>query len=190
MSPPLLTMVGMCDICDGVSFDESRRRFAALIDKYGWAIQGVEGDLEHEPWAYTVGLVEHLRHPELILTGTSFRMAQFVLNNLADGVREGRRLEPGDRADVGGVEVSLVAVHRVHFEGDVFATWFDQYRSLPGLELTALQVLLPRELFCEHHGRTMTRLDFPTPALGYEVMNRAGRRAMNRRHARRRPRAN
>ena len=43
-------------------------RTAEMVEQYGWAIEFVEGDRVHPPWAYTVGLT--LRGlPELVVTG-------------------------------------------------------------------------------------------------------------------------
>jgi hypothetical protein len=36
------------------------------ITRFGWAVQGVQRDKIHPPWAYTVGLTPH-RRPELVV---------------------------------------------------------------------------------------------------------------------------
>jgi hypothetical protein len=173
----------MCDICNGASRDDVRRALARKVYTYGWAIQGVEAGRDSDPWAYTVGLVEHFRHPELIVTSVCLDEAGFVLNRLSEDIREGRRLAPGAVADVAGVEVSFVAVHPAHCAIDIFASWFDHYRSVGDdfLPLTALQVT-----FLGDHDPYLPRLDLPEPVLGLVPMNRAARRAHEPRRGHRR----
>jgi hypothetical protein len=56
-----------------VNRDANPDHLRGLITTFGWAVQGVERDGVHPPWAYTVGLTPHLR-PELVVTGTGRRI--------------------------------------------------------------------------------------------------------------------
>lgn len=47
----------------------------------GWAIQGVERERDHPPWAYTVGLTEY-GLPELVATGLRLPRAAELLNGV------------------------------------------------------------------------------------------------------------
>jgi hypothetical protein len=172
----------MCEICDGKTEDEARLDFARKIDTYGWAIQAVEVSPDNPPWAYTVGLVERFGHPELVVTSLPLDECAGLLNELAVGIGEGRRLSPGASANVGGVPVQFADVHPAQFGHGVFNRWFDHYRARgpDGPRLTALQVLLPAWLFCGSHARRVPRLDLPEPALGVATLNRAARRARQR----------
>ena len=60
----------MCWICDhpGATERDYQDHLRSLIALYGWAVQGVERDGIHPPWAYAVGLTPH-RRPELVITG-------------------------------------------------------------------------------------------------------------------------
>jgi hypothetical protein len=53
------------------------------IAQFGWAIQGVERDGVHPPWAYTVGLTLY-DLPELVITGMSLRQSARLLNEMAE----------------------------------------------------------------------------------------------------------
>jgi hypothetical protein len=174
----------MCQLCDGASEDELRLELDRLIETYGWALQGVEGTPWSDPWTYTIGLVEHFGHPELIVTSVAFDMACVLLNELSQRVRGGQRFLPGDETDVSGIHVRFVAVHPAQLSEDLFAIWSDHYRAFGavGPVLTAMQVLLPDSLFCAKHGRAMPRLDQPAPVLGSTRPNRAARRARSSRH--------
>lgn len=180
----------MCDICDGKSEDEVRLARAETIATYGWAIQGVEGSRNNAQWAYTIGLVEHYGHPELVITSVGFETAAWILHELVTGISDGQPLQAGGRALVADIPLRLVAVHPRQFDHGVFNSWFDQYRAFRdcGMELSALQVLLPAEAFCEFHVHHQPRLDRPEPVLEYPDGNRAERRAQLRRERRGRPR--
>jgi Domain of unknown function (DUF4262) len=61
----------VCWICDhpGVTERDYTEHMRRLITAHGWAVQGVERDGTHPPWAYAVGLTSH-RRPELVITAT------------------------------------------------------------------------------------------------------------------------
>jgi hypothetical protein len=87
-----------------------------LIDTFGWAVQGVERDGMHPPWAYTVGLTEH-RRPELVITGMGLTQATKVLNGVAAHLVHADAPEPGTQAalvDGRLVEIVNVAVPWAH----------------------------------------------------------------------------
>jgi hypothetical protein len=172
----------MCQICDGATIDQVRLGLARIIDTHGWAVQGVTGETDAESWAYTVGLVERFGHPELVVTGINMKAAWGLLNDLADRVRDGERFAAGETIDLDGVDVGFANVHPAQFSRGVFAMWFDHYRAVApaGLNLSALQVILPDWLFCARHARHMPRLDRPDPALGHIRPNRAERRSRAR----------
>ncbi|MGH9126996.1 MAG: DUF4262 domain-containing protein [Acidimicrobiales bacterium] len=159
---------------------------AEKIATYGWAIQGVEGSPTNAQWAYTIGLVEHYGHPELVITSVAFETAAWILHELVAGVSDGQPLQAGARVVVANVRLEVVAVHPRQFDHGVFNSWFDQYRAFRdcGMELSALQVLLPAEAFCEFHGHHQPRLDRPEQVLEYPDRNRAYRRAQLRREGR------
>jgi len=56
----------VCWICahPGATERDYHNYMQSLITMYGWAVQGVERDGIHPPWAYTVGLTR-FRQPEL-----------------------------------------------------------------------------------------------------------------------------
>ena len=68
----------------------------SLIAMHGWAVQGVERDGIHPPWAYTVGLTPH-RRPELVVTGLGLNRATEVLNGVAAHLLHAEAPEPGTR---------------------------------------------------------------------------------------------
>ena len=87
-----------------------------LIACYGWAVQGVERDRVHPPWAYTVGLTPN-GMPELVVTGLPLGRATRLLNDVASHVLHAAAPRPGEQIPLRGgplieiVEVAEPAAH-------------------------------------------------------------------------------
>ena len=102
-------MCWMCDHPDATERDYNNF-LQGLINAHGWAVQGVERDGRHPPWAYTVGLTPH-RRPELVITGMGLTRATQVLNGMAAHLLHAQAPEPGTQAAlIGGPLVEVVKV--------------------------------------------------------------------------------
>ena len=67
------------------------------IDKFGWTV--IASELEDNfPLAYTVGLWKNFNHPEIALTGLPHKVANEVLNTVAELVSKGSTFAAGDRS--------------------------------------------------------------------------------------------
>jgi hypothetical protein len=89
----------MCWICDrpGATERDYLDHMRQLINNFGWAVQGVERDGVHPPWAYTVGLTPR-RRPELVITGMGLHRATDVLNGMAAHLLHADAPAPGTQA--------------------------------------------------------------------------------------------
>ena len=86
------------------------------ITRYGWAVQGVERDRIHPPWAYTVGLTPHGR-PELAVTGLPLGRATRLLGDVAEHVMHAAAPRPGEQIALRGgplIEIVTVAEPSAH----------------------------------------------------------------------------
>lgn len=102
----------MCWQCDnpGATTAEYLDFVRGLIDRHGWAVQGVEGDRIRPPWAYTVGLTA-FGLPELVVTGMPHGRSANLLNGVADHITHADLPGPGDRVALdGGPDVEFVAL--------------------------------------------------------------------------------
>jgi hypothetical protein len=121
--------------------DESDLRVRADIERYGWHVALVPPD-EATPgavgWAFTIGLEQSLRHPELAVFGLDHELALGLLNRAADAVRRGWRFEPGATYD-GLLEGYACAVREIDPRWyDVFlgnAQWHYQGNAFRALQL-------------------------------------------------------
>jgi hypothetical protein len=106
--------------CDnpGMTDDEYLRMMLGLIDRHGWAVQGVERDKLYAPFAYTVGLTMR-GLPELAITGMELATATGLLNELADEFVHLGLPAPGERIPLGDGRV-LEVVEVRHPEAYLF----------------------------------------------------------------------
>lgn len=108
----------MCWECD---HPESSRQdylehMQGLVDRFGWAVVGIEDDQIHPPWAYTLGLTPRDR-PELVVTGLPLPRATWLLNAVARYVLDTAVPRPGEDVLVEGgplLEVVRVAEPSAH----------------------------------------------------------------------------
>jgi hypothetical protein len=126
----------MCWECDhpGSTRADYLDYLSGLIARFGWAVQGVERDRIHPPWAYTVGLTLHGK-PELAVTGMPPRRAAELLNEVAGHVMHAEAPKPGEQIAWDGgplIEIVKVAEPSAHLVTAV---------ELFGAELRALQVV-------------------------------------------------
>ena len=98
-SGPIPREENMCWICahPGATERDYQDHMRQLIAIYGWAVQGVERDGIHPPWAYTVGLTRY-RRPELVVTGMGLTRATEVLNDVATHLLHAAAPAPGTQA--------------------------------------------------------------------------------------------
>ncbi|MFG6445455.1 DUF4262 domain-containing protein [Microbacterium sp. P06] len=126
--------------------DQEDAFFAEMIRQHGVCIQSVGGDpaVHQPPFAYTVGLFG-VAHPELLVVGMPEPTAQAVLNDVAERVRAGRLLVPGEVLEFTGWSHRVV-VEVVPNPGQI-AFSANRYYRLPDDETVDLLQLTYDDLF-------------------------------------------
>lgn len=99
----------MCWDCDHPGGDFVAEVVEPNIDRYGWHVQGVQGDKRYPPSAYTVGLTLH-GLPELVVTGKRLGPAAQLLNELGRQMHETGPLQHGDALVQEGTALEVVAL--------------------------------------------------------------------------------
>lgn len=108
----------MCWMCDNErrTYDDYLAHMHDLMDRHGWAIQGVKADRIRPPWAYTVGLTR-LGRAELVVTGMPMRRAAGLLNAVAADALQAAPFVPGEQLllpDDLSVEIVTLAHPEAH----------------------------------------------------------------------------
>ena len=119
----------------------------------------VEGD---PPVGYTIGLLEHFNHPELVVAGMGSDYMVDDLHEAAGQIATGLRLVAGDVIRIDDANFTVGVVHPERWEREPFDLWH-RYYEMRGWAppASALQLIPPASLFCScHAGRaTSFRLD-------------------------------
>ena len=145
----------MCRICDGFTIEEVVRQDAAEIAEHGFVLQAVAGESgrSDDPgsWVYTVGLLDTIGHPELIVAGTDVDTGGRVLSYLAHwAMEDDEHFEPGDAIELGPGLAHVRAVHATHYGRNrgTFNMWYalKAARAIRTRRLRAVQIVLPAEL--------------------------------------------
>ena len=152
----------MCIICDGATRQEALEDLHAKVERYGWAIQYVEGEGPDTPWAYTIGLTERYGHPELALVGFDPSPTSVVLNYLVERIAQGEKYAVGSTAALPhGLVARCGPVHPNQLKGGVFDGWLEYYGAYarPKLGWQAVEVVLPEWVSSMSRHPTGPRLD-------------------------------
>lgn len=167
MSHPLSSMVDMCMMCDGYTWEEVQQWYADAIAVHGWAVIGVE-DEHLTGWAYTVGLVDGFDHPELIVVGMGFKGAKRLLNDLGHQILNGKRFTIESVAEVGDHLFTFGPVDEEQFEHETFNGWTGFYEDWKGeyVPRVALQVFPPQCLVWRGGDPARWSLDTADEVLG------------------------
>ena len=128
----------MCDMCNGMTAQESLARTRGLISRFGFTVEAVQGDVDdegvHPAFGYTIGFTRH-ELPEILLTGRTTDETYEVLDQLGRGITRGLRLVPEVGLTVARLQLFLLPVP--HPER-VLLTASTIYRPRP---ITALQAV-------------------------------------------------
>ncbi len=65
------------------------------IKEFGWSVQYFEAEEEKPTFAYTIGLWETFKHPEIIVFGLSTNHLVTILNEAGSYIKEGKVLKVG-----------------------------------------------------------------------------------------------
>lgn len=131
----------MCCMCDGWTLDEAQADLNDRKQRFGWALQGVEGA---RPWVYSIGLTERFGHPELVMAGVPINAAMAMVNALGRRIAAGEDLIDGDHLCEGEVELEVGSIHSVHVANGLVGQWEEHYWRHPEVAppaLTLLQVM-------------------------------------------------
>jgi hypothetical protein len=125
-------------MCDGWTLDEAQADLNDRKQRFGWALQGVEGA---RPWVYSIGLTERFGHPELVMAGVPIDAAMAVINALGRRIAAGEDLIDGDHVREGEIELEVGGIHPVHVANGLVGQWEEHYWRHPEVAPAALALL-------------------------------------------------
>ena len=114
--------------------DDGERKVLDDIAKYGWHCLNILEENDQPPWAFTIGLFQTWKHPELIVFGLKRAVAHEILNIVAQGLAENRRMDlsqPTDDLLQSGGCVFVEVPQSQYHEHVGFARWYYQGNNFP-----------------------------------------------------------
>lgn len=155
-------------MCDGGTVEEWLEETRQRIDRQGFTMVSVGGG--KSSWTYTIGLVESLDHPELVVTGLGGEYEQSLIGDVVAHIKNGERFEIGDTA-LHGVPLRIGHVHPTQWRCGRFNLWLEYYDAHEGTppEPAAVQILWPNDddvfppdrHFCDAHPYCQPVLSVP-----------------------------
>lgn len=140
--------------------DRSEQRVVDDIARHGWHLMGVLADHDGPGLVYSIGLMETLGHPEIIIFGLDHTLMATVVNSVGKEIRAGRpfREEGLYEGLVQGFACKLKPVaQRFHTDYFGYAMWHRRHVGKIGT-LEAVQCLwpdkqgiFPDEIGCNPH---------------------------------------
>jgi hypothetical protein len=152
----------MCGTCQCEPVDVFVARVGERISTFGFTVVSVGTTDEKRGWAYTIGLVDNVDHPELVVAGVVRAKAARIVRELAQQVLGGLRLDKcTSRILWQDSEIGIRPVHERHAHGHLLAGWHWYHEDLGRWELepSALQLVVPDGNHCYLHQTTQPRLD-------------------------------
>ncbi len=113
--------------------------FLRIIDEYGWHVMSVaprvDSEDKQEWFSYSTGLYMRFQHPEIILCGLDDNQATYIINDIGDEVKAGRKFQlDEDCSDIfaNNVKCRFRAVHPSQYgEYVCFSQWFYESDDFP-----------------------------------------------------------
>ena len=121
--------------------DDCDRKLLADIASHGWHIVGVNADNDGPDFAFSVGLLHTLGHPEIMIMGLKHPISASLINDMGDAIRSGTKYEAGKCYDdiAAGFPLAFVAIDKRYYRDYLgYALWF--YRTL---DFPVLQCVWP-----------------------------------------------
>lgn len=114
------------------------------IKRQGWHLIIVPEDEEGPGFVYSVGMMQTLNHPEIIMFGLETELMADVIDGMGLEIRKGRRFEAGLAKDLlKGYPCKMVPVApKSHEEYLRYAIWHRRHVGKPGT-LEAVQCVWP-----------------------------------------------
>ncbi|HZH90257.1 MAG TPA: DUF4262 domain-containing protein [Pyrinomonadaceae bacterium] len=117
--------------------NKSDKKTLSDVAEYGWHVVMVFEDDEGPGFAYTVGLYQTFRHPEILIIGLNVDLMSNILNSVGDDIKTGTIYEAGKEYSeiVENYKCSFQKIDE-SFYTDFLGTgiWFYKGKPFPALQ--------------------------------------------------------
>ena len=77
--------------------DANDKALLTKLERWGWYVIKVGASESAPSFAYSLGLYENFKHPEIIIFGLDFEIMHQIINDAGKHIREGQKYADGER---------------------------------------------------------------------------------------------
>ena len=119
--------------CEGLDDD----KLLADVKDYGWHVIKILEKNETPGWAFSIGLYKNFNHPEVVVFGLNDEVAHFLINEIGDEIRAGKKFGvDGLYSDlIDTYSCTFKPVNPVWYHAFLgYANWFYKSQNYPALQ--------------------------------------------------------
>ena len=108
------------------------------LEEWGWFVIKVGAGDAEPAFAYSIGLYENFKHPEIILFGLDLGVMHRLINDVGKRIREGQRFDEARRYDdfFKGYQCEFRNVNPSRYEGLLtYDIWYYKRSPFPVLQM-------------------------------------------------------
>ncbi len=116
----------------------SDRKLLQTLEEWGWFVIKVGASDSLPAFAYSLGLYERFKHPEIVLFGLDFEIMHRLINDAGKRIRQGQTYEDRHRYNdlLDGHECEFRRVDPRRYDGLLnYAVWYYRSQPFPALQL-------------------------------------------------------
>jgi hypothetical protein len=123
------------------NLDDNDRQLLGDVEEHGWHVVLIADEDSVPGWAFSVGLFQTFRHPEITVFGLPVELAHHVINGIGEDIKNGKPFKAGAQYPdiLEGVECAIRHVEPIWYRPFLgYATWYYH-----GLDFPCLQCVWP-----------------------------------------------
>jgi Domain of unknown function (DUF4262) len=121
-----------------LDLNEKDVKLLETLERWGWFVTKVGASGSEPAFAYSMGLYENFKHPEIILFGLGLEVMHQLINDVGKRIQQGQRYDEAQKNDdlLKGYTCEFRKVNPIHYNGLLnYAIWYYKGSSFPVLQL-------------------------------------------------------
>jgi hypothetical protein len=118
--------------------NENVAKLLETLEQWGWFVTKVGASDSEPAFAYSMGLHENFKHPEIIIFGLELGLMHRLINDAGKRIRQGHGYKEGQRYDdlLMGYQCEFRMVNPTRYDGLLsYAIWYYKGSTFPVLQL-------------------------------------------------------
>jgi hypothetical protein len=114
------------------------KKLLTTLEQWGWYVLKIGAGEKTPAFAYSIGLFEHFKHPEIIIFGLNFDTMHTLINDAAKQIRRGQAYASGQRCTdlLAHYQCEFRTVNPIRYDGFLnYGLWYYHGSEFPALQL-------------------------------------------------------